>query len=87
MGTLVITRTKQLADSILPYTVLVDGRRSTSVWLWSTASVAVDEGQHQIVAKILWTQSKPLTVTMNLGATVRLTAGCYVKWWRLFPWF
>ena len=83
MGTLVITRTRQYANSIRRCSILVDGSHAAYVKHGETISITVDDGAHEVIAKMDWCRSDPLSVNVQSGTTIQLRTGCYAKGWRL----
>jgi hypothetical protein len=83
MGTLSITRTSQYTNSHRRCSILVDGIHAADVSDGETARIQVDDGIHEVVAKLDWCRSKPLEVEVEPGGQVRLRTGCDVRGWKV----
>jgi len=83
MGTLVITRTKQYANSIRRCSIRINGSHAAYIKHGETISLPVADGDQEVVAKMDWCGSKPLKVNVQPGSTTQLRTGCYATGWRL----
>jgi hypothetical protein len=85
MGTLVISRTREYANSFRRCSILVDGSHAAYVRDSETTfiPVEVEDGNHEVLAEIDWCRSKPIRVNVEPGFTIHLRTGCYARGWRV----
>src|SRR5687767_12871512 len=72
-STLQLERDSTYTDRVRAYKVLVDGLEVGTIKNGSTETFTVAPGRHDVMLKIDWATSPPLTIDVSPGGTVRLS--------------
>lgn len=74
-------------DSLRRYSIEIDGKVAGVIKPGKTLRISVEPGKRTVRAKIDWTGSEELTLTLHPHQTVRLTvqpSGGSFRWWQMF---
>src|SRR5687767_7984917 len=72
-ATIELQRGSAYTDRLRAYKVLVDGREVGQIKNGQTESFTVEPGRHEVMLKIDWATSPPVTIDATPGATTRLS--------------
>ena len=81
-GTIRIERRGTVRDLMRAYRIVVDGTEVGRVRRGETLDVAVTPGRHVVAARIDWTGSPDVEVTVAPGGTTRLVCEAEGALWR-----
>jgi hypothetical protein len=70
-SSLVLTRAKTMSDKMRAYKVIVDGTEVGRIKEGEEASYKLDSGSHNLLIKIDWTSSPPVSFDLAPGEQVR----------------
>lgn len=70
MATLIIERKKSLADRFRFFSIYLNEKKINTIGNGEKIKVVVEEGKHQLMAKIDWYTSLPITFDIKVNQTV-----------------
>ena len=76
MPTLVVTRSRDFADILRSYRIILDGVLVGRVWRGQTIQLEIPRGRHVIAAKIDWCRSDPKVINCDTDEVCYVEVGC-----------
>jgi DNA-directed RNA polymerase delta subunit len=79
MPKIVIERTSQYANKMRKINVYINNQKVSSIKNGETKEISLQEGVHQIFAKIDWCKTKPLQFSLSANEVKKLQLGSDIK--------
>ncbi len=78
-----LCRPWQLANLNRTFEILVDGVRRASIKNGTMMLLSLPSGEHEIIAKIDWCHSKPVTLRLYPDSEASVRVRCSLPWWAM----
>src|SRR5262245_13360398 len=76
-----LARPWQFANLLREFEVLIDGEPVARLRNGHGVAIPVACGKHEVVAKIDWCRSRPVTIVLREDSEACLRVRCSVLWW------
>jgi hypothetical protein len=85
VGYLVLSRPEEYANALRQYDILAQGELVARIENGDTLpGIPFEPGEYEIVAKIDWCRSKPLSITIKANEGTCVKVRCYLSPWKAF---